>query len=321
MNQTYIDTVRLLLAIAPAVFASGRFAMKGGTALNLFVQEMPRLSVDIDLVFDDHHPDRQAALQAIAQELATVRAALASKSYRAHLPANVDGDEVKLVVSNEAAQVKVEVNFVFRGTVLPVETRSLVATAQDLFTTDLAVPVLATAELYGSKLVAAMDRQHPRDIFDVMHMLDQFGWQESSVDCFVAYLAGHNRPVHEVLFPKVKPLEQAFTNEFAGMTRDAIELETLALTHARLLRELPQQLTTAHRDFLLSLVQGDPAWDLLPIQHLRELPALKWKLTNLAKLKKSNAIRFADQHKSLADRFAEIDSLTKQATGSKASLE
>jgi predicted nucleotidyltransferase component of viral defense system len=70
MNQTYIDTVRLLLAIAPAVFASDRFAMKGGTALNLFVQEMPRLSVDIDLVLVDHRPDRRAALQAIGQELA-----------------------------------------------------------------------------------------------------------------------------------------------------------------------------------------------------------------------------------------------------------
>jgi hypothetical protein len=81
MNQNYIDTVRLLLAIAPAVFASGRFAMKGGTALNLFVQEMPRLSVDIDLVFVDHRPDRQAALQAIAEELAIVQAALARQGY------------------------------------------------------------------------------------------------------------------------------------------------------------------------------------------------------------------------------------------------
>jgi Nucleotidyl transferase AbiEii toxin, Type IV TA system len=127
---------------------------------------MPRLSVDIDidLVFVDHRPDRQAALQAIAQELTAVQAALARKGYRAHLPANAERDDVKLVVSNDAAQVKVEVNFVFRGTTLPVETRSLVVTAQDLFTTDLAVPVLATAELYGSKLVAAMDRQHPRDI-------------------------------------------------------------------------------------------------------------------------------------------------------------
>jgi hypothetical protein len=80
MNQNYIDTVRLLLAMAPSVFASGRFAMKGGTALNLFVQEMPRLSVDIDLVFVDHRPDRQAALQTIAHALAAVQTALAGKS-------------------------------------------------------------------------------------------------------------------------------------------------------------------------------------------------------------------------------------------------
>lgn len=303
MNGTYIDTVRLLLAIAPAVFASGRFAMKGGTALNLFVQEMPRLSVDIDLVVVDHRPDRQTALQAIALELAAVQAELVGKGYRAHLPANAEGDDVKLVVSNEAAQVKVEVNFVFRGTVLPPETRSLVATAQELFTTDLAVPVLATPELYGSKLVAAMDRQHPRDIFDVMHMLSQFGWQASFVDCFVAYLAGHNRPVHEVLFPKTKPLEPAFTNEFAGMTRDTVELDTLTQVQGRLLQELPQQLTPAHRDFLLSLVQGAPAWELMPMQHLREMPALKWKLMNLAKLRKIHAKRFAAQQQLLADRF------------------
>ena len=303
MNQNYIDTVRLLLAIAPAVFASGRFAMKGGTALNLFVQEMPRLSVDIDLVFVDHRPDRQAALQAIALELAAVQVTLAGMGMRAHLPANPSGDDVKLVVSNDTAQVKVEVNFVFRGTALPVETRSLVATAQDLFTTDLTAPVLATAELYGSKLVAAMDRQHPRDIFDVMHMLDQFGWQESIVDCFVAYLAGHNRPVHEVLFPKTKPLEPAFTNEFVGMTRDTVELDTLMQMQARLIKELPKQLTPAHRDFLMSLVQGEPAWELMPMQHLRELPALKWKLMNLAKLKKSSAKRFAAQTELLAARL------------------
>ena len=303
MNQNYIDTVRLLLAIAPEVFASGRFAMKGGTALNLFVQEMPRLSVDIDLVFVDHRPDRQVALQVIALELASVQTALAGKGYRAHLPANAEGEDVKLVVSSDAAQVKVEVNFVFRGTALPVETRSLVATAQNLFTTDLAVPVLATAELYGSKLVAAMDRQHPRDIFDVMHMLDHFGWQASFVDCFVAYLAGHNRPVHEVLFPRTKPLEPAFTNEFTGMTRDTVELDKLMQMQARLIKELPQQLTSAHRNFLLSLVQGEPDWDLMPMRHLRELPAIKWKLTNLAKLKKSSAKRFAAQHQMLAERF------------------
>ena len=294
MNQNYIDTVRLLLAIAPAVFESGRFAMKGGTALNLFVQEMPRLSVDIDLVFVDHRPDREAALQVIASELAAVQATLALKGYRAHLPADARGDDVKLVVSNGVAQVKVEVNVVFRGTALPTEHRSLVGSAQDLFTTDLAVPVLTTPELYGSKLVAAMDRQHPRDIFDVMHMLYRFGWQPAFIDCFVVYLAGHNRPVHEVLFPKIKSLEPTFTNEFTGMTQ------------LRVLQELPQQLTRAHRDFLLSLVRGDPDWELMPMPHLRELPAIQWKLMNLSRLKKNNPASFAAQHHVLAQRLESL---------------
>lgn len=304
MNPNYIETVRLLVAIVPAVFASGRFAMKGGTALNLFVQEMPRLSVDIDLVFVDHLPNRQAALQLIGQELATVKAAVMRQGFRAHLPANAEGDDFKLVVSNDNAQVKIEVNYVFRGTLLPVETRTLVGSAQDLFTTDLTVPMLATAELYGSKLVAAMDRQHPRDLFDVMLMLDHFGWQPQLVDCFVVYLAGHNRPVHEVLFPKAKALEPAFTNEFAGMTREEVALDALVEVQARLLHELPLQLSAAHREFLLSLVQGTPAWDRIPVPHLRDLPALKWKLMNLSKLKKSSATRFAAQYRRLADSLS-----------------
>jgi len=104
-----------------------------------------------------------------------------------------------------------------------------------------------------------MDRQHPRDIFDVMHMLDHFGWQVPFVDCFVAYLAGHNRPVHEVLFPQAKPLEPAFTNEFAGMTRDLVELDTLMSVQAHRLEELPRQLTPAHRDFLLRWPKGVPS--------------------------------------------------------------
>jgi hypothetical protein len=303
MTPEYLETVRLLLAIAPTVFASGRFAMKGGTALNLFVQDMPRLSVDIDVVYVDHRPDREAALKTISAELAVMKAVLKSKGYRATLPKNTQGDEVKLVVGNDATQVKVEVNFVFRGSVLPVETRSLVATAQDLFTTDVALPMLATAELYGSKLVAAMDRQHPRDIFDVLHMLDHFDWQEPFVDCFVAYLAGHNRPVHEVLFPGTKPLEPAFSNEFVGMTREEVSLEALQAVQARLIAELPKQLTEQHRSFLLSLVRAEPDWAAAPFVHLQDMPALKWKVFNLAQLKKRNPIKFRTQADELAARL------------------
>lgn len=306
MTDDYIATVRLLLDIAPTVFRSGHFAMKGGTALNLFVQDMPRLSVDIDVVFVDHTPDREAALAAIGAELRNVQRTLQERGLDVRLPGNAQGDEVRLSVSSPDAQVKVEVNFVFRGTVLPVQSQPLALSAQDLFTTNVSLPVLAPPELYGSKLVAAMDRQHPRDIFDVMHMLQRFGWTAAVVDCFVAYLAGHNRPVHEVLFGPAKSLEPAFANEFVGMTREEVALETLAETQTRLRHELPRQLTARHREFLLSLVRGTPAWHLMPFDQLQALPAVRWKLQNLATLKKRNAARFAEQESLLAQGFANL---------------
>jgi predicted nucleotidyltransferase component of viral defense system len=306
MNQDYIDTVRLLLAIAPAVFQSPRFAMKGGTALNLFVQDMPRLSVDIDVVFTDHTLDRDAALQAIGADLKAVRSAISAMGYRAVLPGTKSGDDVKLLVEAAGIQIKVEVNFVFRGTVLPVKRTSLRQVAQDLFTIDITVPVLDEAELYGSKLVAAMDRQHPRDIFDVMKMVEQFGWEPSFIDCFVAYLAGHNRPVHEVLFPKRLPLEPAFSNSFVGMTRGEVALEKLEQTQVQLIAQLPRALSPSHREFLLSLVRAEPAWELMPFPHLNQLPELQWKLLNLRKLKSRNASHFAAQHEALVAQYATI---------------
>jgi predicted nucleotidyltransferase component of viral defense system len=303
MNQDYVDTVRLLLDIAPAVFKPPRFAMKGGTALNLFVQDVPRLSVDIDVVFIDYSLDRESALQAIGADLGVVKAAISALGHRAVLPTSKSGDDVKLLVDAGGLRVKIEVNFVFRGTVLPVVRKPLVQAAQDLFTTEIAVPVLETAELYGSKLVAAMDRQHPRDIFDVMKMLDKFGLESSFVDCFVAYLAGHNRPVHEVLYPSKLSLEPAFTSEFAGMPREPIALITLERIQRQLIAELPRALTSSHRDFLLSLVRAEPSWKLMPFKHLQQLPALQWKLLNLRKLKARNPARFAAQHDELAARF------------------
>lgn len=306
MNQTYIETVRLLLAVAPQVFASGRLALKGGTALNLFVQDMPRLSVDIDVVFLDHTMPRDEALAAIGDELARVKAALESMNLAVAMPANQDGEEVKLVVADAGSQVKVEVNQVFRGTVLPAEERELVAAAQDLFTTTITLPVLAASELYGSKLVAAFDRQHPRDWFDVLLLRQRDGLTPEVAECFVAYLAGHNRPVHEVLFPTIKPMQPVYDAEFIGMTREEIPLAELEKTRTDTLSGLPKLLTANQRAFLLSLVRAEPRWELMPFKQLSELPAVRWKLQNLEKLRAKDKRKFADQHDQLESKLLAI---------------
>ena len=199
--------------------------------------------------------------------------------------------------------MKIEINHVFRGTLLPVETRSLTTAASDLFTTTLSVPTLAVAELYGSKLVAAMDRQHPRDFFDVHGMFDRFGLTPEIVECFVGYIAGHNRPVHEVLGSRDIDLARPFENEFAGMEREAVSLKALEDTRVRLRRELVGSLTADHKRFLMGLVAGEPPWEAMQCRHLAELPAIQWKLQNLARLKRTNAAKFQTQADELKRRF------------------
>jgi hypothetical protein len=241
-------------------------------------------------------------LKAIASELSAAQHRVQVLGYEAELRKTQDGTEAKMFVRSPDAEVKVEVNFVFRGTVLPPQRRSLTPAAQQLFAADIQIPVLADAELYGSKLVAALDRQHPRDLFDVQLMLARHGWNETLLDCFVVYLAGHNRPTHEVLFPKEKPLETVFAAEFEGMTLAPVALHELLVTRQRMLTELPRALLPRHRNFLLSMLRTEPDWSLLPQAHLNELPALQWKLQNLLRLKK-NAAKFKMQHDELAARL------------------
>ncbi len=305
MDKTYIETVRLLLEIAPAIFETPYFAMKGGTAINLFVANMPRLSVDVDVVYTNHQTSRDTALESIARGLETAKKRLTSMGLAAELSSTKSGDEIKLFIRRERHQVKVEVNHVFRGTVLPVEIQRLGAAARTQFTTELSVPVLAAAELYGSKLVAAMDRQHPRDLFDVRGLFDRDSLTAEVVECFVCYLAGHNRPVHEVLFSRDQDIASAFENEFTGMTRDAVTLSELQQVRRRLRNELPVMLTANQRQFLLGLVAGEPNWQLMKCPHLSELPAIRWKLQNLTKLKKSNPQKFTQQFEAMKVQLAQ----------------
>ncbi len=307
MDKSYVDIVRLMLEIVPDVFASGRFAMKGGSALNLFVQDLPRLSVDIDVVFVVHQTGRDDALAEIAAELAAIQRRLRNRGLGAEIASSKTGDETKILARRGRVEVKVEINHVFRGTLLPVQNLPLVKTASNLFTTSLSVPTLAVAELYGSKLVAAMDRQHPRDLFDVHGMFLRFGLSPEIVECFVGYLAGHNRPVHEVLYSRDIDLVRPFENEFAGMEREPVTIEELAVTRQRLRRELLASLTPEHKRFLLGLVAGAPPWEMMSCRHLAELPAVQWKLQNLARLKQSNVVKFQAQTDELRRRLESSD--------------
>ena len=216
MNQTYLDTARLLTQVAPLVFVDGTFALKGGTAINLFVRNMLRLSVDLDLVFPDHSLPRDEALAHINEAIRRSAERLKARGFQTHTLVAVDAGETKLLVRRAGIEVKVEVNFVMRGTVHPVRAAALTPTARDTLLADLEIPVVSSEDLYGGKLVAAMDRQHPRDLFDVMQLFAHEGITAGIRRAFVIYLASHNRPVHEVLFPALRDIGQEYERNFKG---------------------------------------------------------------------------------------------------------
>jgi hypothetical protein len=184
-----------------------------------------------------------------------------------------------------------------------VRTASLTEKARDTLQADLEIPVVSLEDVYGGKLVAAMDRQHPRDLFDVMQLFAHEGITPGIRRAFLVYLASHNRPVHEVLFPTLRDIRQEFEHNFAGMTVEPVELDDLLAVRERMMRELQQGLTKDERRFLLSLAAAEPEWSLLGVSHLEQLPGLRWKLQNLERLRKADARKFADQADALARLF------------------
>jgi predicted nucleotidyltransferase component of viral defense system len=300
MNQLYLDTARLLTQVAPLVFVDDTFALKGGTAINLFIRDMPRLSVDLDLVFPDHGLPRDRALARIGKGLQQSSERLKARGFQTRLQAAADAVETKLLVRRGPIEVKVEVNFVMRGTVHPVRRIGLIPRAREVLLADLEIPVVSLEDVYGGKLVAAMDRQHPRDLFDVMQLYAHEGLTPAIRHAFVVYLASHNRPVHEVLFPAERDIAQDYQSTFQGMTAEPVPLDDLLATRARMVRDLQNALDANERRFLLTLVSAEPDWSLLHVPHASELPGVRWKLHNLEQLRKVNPKKFAEQWTTLA---------------------
>jgi predicted nucleotidyltransferase component of viral defense system len=303
MNQTYLEIARLMSQVAPLVFVDNTFALKGGTAINLFIRTMPRLSVDLDLVFTDYTLPRDQALVRINEALRQAAERLKKRGFQTHMPKTVIG-ETKLFVRRGSIQVKIEVNSIMRGTLEPVVNLALTPTAREILMADLEIPVLSFDEVYAGKLVAALDRQHPRDLFDVMQLFAHEGITPGIRRAFVVYLSVSNRPIHEVLFTSLRDIRYEYEHNFQGMAREPVALDSLLLARERMIQEIQQGLDDNERRFLLSLAGGMPQWSLLNIAHLEYMPGIQWKLNNLARLQKTNPGKFSEQADLLAARLA-----------------
>ena len=193
---------------------------------------------------------------------------------------------MKLIISKDHVNVKIEPNLILRGYVFNPETRNLCQAAQDQFLQSFKMNCMSFADLYGGKICAALDRQHPRDLFDIKILFEDGGITEEMQQSFVAYLASSPRPMHELLQPNLLDIAPVFQKEFLDITDKPISCKELEHTRKQLINYLHENLTEKERKFLLSIKHGEPDWDLMDGVKLNNLPALKWKIINIQRMDK-----------------------------------
>lgn len=284
MDEMYLAQADLLLQCIPAINKQSGFAMKGGTAINLFVLDMPRLSVDIDLTWLPVGT-RQESLEQIGLSLQQISEDIRRTLTGVKVTTGNQGKFiVKLTVTTPKAQIKIEPNTILRGSVFPAEVRDLCSKAEKTFEMSASVQTLSIADLYGGKICAALDRQHPRDLFDIYYLLNNGGIIDDIRRAFIIYLASHTRPIHELLDPARLDISEIFNKQFQGMAVETIDLDTLLDTRETLINTINKILKENERKFLVSIKEGKPDWTLMPLEGIETLPALQWKLQNIVKM-------------------------------------
>ena len=286
-NSPYYKQVALLVDCLPHVAEETCFALKGGTAINFFVNDFPRLSVDIDLAYLPLEP-RADALRNVRSALARIADKLNSSQNLTAVLQDNELDEMRIIVdatgrAQDSAQIKIEVSPVARGTLYKAEYCDVIEQVEDEFGF-ASIQTVSLPDLYGSKLCAAVDRQHPRDLFDVKVLLQSKGIDRDIFVGFLAYLLSHNRPISEAMNPRWKDISDTFNKGFNGMTFEPITLDELQAVPEAMIQSLKSQFTQSDFDFLYSFKSGEPDWSLAPHEQIQHLPAVQWKLLNIQKM-------------------------------------
>lgn len=298
-REIYMRQVELLVRTLPFIAREEAFALKGGTAINLFYRDMPRLSVDIDLVYVPLE-DRPTTLAGIDAALDRIGADL-RRSLRGAAVQRISGGgngDTRLLVRQGGSEIKIETSPVARGTVHPTELLPVKEAVENAFGF-AEMQVVSFADLFGGKLHAAVDRQHPRDLFDVKLLYENEGLTDDLFRTFLVYVASSGRPPHELIQPSFHPLDERFVREFQGMTVEPVTRDELERTRLRLVEDLTARLDERAMRFLLSLHDAKPDFDVIGVRQAAALPAVQWKLSNLARLKQENPGKHAEQRRAI----------------------
>lgn len=298
MNNEYARKVEILLRMIPLVTEEGVFAVHGGSAINLFVRNLPRYSVDIDLTYILLE-DRTSSLSHINEHLSSI-AAKAQKAFRGmHIVPKPD--ICKLLCEYQGRQIKIEVNQTKRGIIGGDVVRMPVCgKAQEEFGLYCETDIVPLTQLYGGKIAAALSRQHPRDLFDVKYMEYPI---EKTREGLLFCLLGSDRPVHESFAPSLIDQRDALANQFEGMTDTPFIYEEFEQTRAKLISDVNALMTQDDKAFLLSFESAEPEWNRFEFGYFQNYPSVRWKLQNLSRLKSTNPDKMKSEVKKLEHIF------------------
>jgi len=296
MNSLYKEQVRLLLRILPVIYREEDFAVHGGTAINLFVKNLPRYSVDVDLTYIPLGP-RDKSLAEIDKKLA----AISRQLQRAVPEINIHPVPNKLLCTLGRSTVKIEVNGIKRGLIGPTIDLQLCNKAQAEFGMYSKARVVSLEQLYGGKIGAALSRQHPRDLFDYNYMdTDKIVGLKRG---FMFALLGSDRPFVESLSPHEINQHEALENQFRGMTDLPFTYENFENTREHLVKFVNASLNEEDKTFLISFEEGYPQWESSAYNDFMEFPSVQWKLQNVNKLKTQNPAKHRKEVRRLKDYF------------------
>jgi len=287
MNETYKKQVALLIRIMPLVYKISDFAVHGGTSINLFVKNMPRYSIDVDLTYLPLK-NREESLKEINNHLIALKQ---------QIEKTIPGIRVihkpaiwKLLCTYGDAMVKIEVNGTKRGIIGDAQDRELCEKAKEEFKMSCVARLVPFSLLYGGKIAAALGRQHPRDLFDFKYMeIESFAEVKNGL---IFYLLGSDKPLIESLQPNPIDQTQAFENQFKGMSDVPFDYADFEAARTDLIEKINLNLTNNDREFLLSFETGNPDWEKCCAGDLSSFPAIQWKLKNIQTLKEKNPSKF-----------------------------
>ncbi len=300
MNEQYKKQVGLLIRIMPSVYRIKDFAVHGGTAINLFHKDMPRYSIDIDITYIPIE-DREKSLKTINVHLLELKQMIEKTIPGIKVVPKLD--VWKLQCIKDRASVKIEVNGTKRGIVGSTVDMNLCAKAQSEFQMSCRARIVSFSQLYGGKISAALDRQHPRDLFDCKYM--PLNAIDQAKDGLLFSLIGSGKPIIESFQPNPIDQTEALKNQFEGMTDVPFSYEDYKVTRKELIEKIDALLTEDDKEFLISFEQGVPAWDKCSAGDLSAYPSVKWKIQNILKLKDTNPKKYNEGVEKLREYFSQ----------------